>query len=145
MIHIEKQPPKKIETLCKITCKNCGAELSYVYDEDCYTVNGKDGFLCPCCGDFVTTNYVEEDDENLPVFPENFFHFGQSKDSLHIEDEEIQDWVNKTRDSLLKSENDIDWAIYGTGDSIVIGFKTEDQNSIFVCRRYYEWDGDFKD
>ena len=139
MINIEKLPTKsiKIETVCKTTCESCGAELSYVYDEDCFMVHGNYGFICPCCGEFIIVN-ANEDEDDKPIFPKNFFHFSQSDSAVHIENNQIQKWIDEIREKLSAPFAD-DYYYAGSGDTMVFGFRTVEGIDIMVCQDYYEW------
>lgn len=81
-------------------------------------------------------------------FPDDFHYYGQP-DAVRISGETVQGLVSKVKKMLKKQEredpDDYSSCYISTGDTIVIGHRTEDCKNIIVCRGYYELDYAFKD
>lgn len=127
IIKKNKIPPKKIEA----TCEYCNE--AYLVDKEDIKVAvwGFEGFECPECGRFVT---VSDKRTIPPTYPTTFM---SHEDAVHISDEEINKFVEKTA-TVLKSLSPGEFSITGTGDTMVFGLKFEDEENIYVCRDYSE-------
>lgn len=129
MIEIVNQKTKK-----ECTCNFCHTNF-YFTDEDLIDVNKNYcGFICPVCG-----NPIEIFKINESKFPESFYHFINGK---QLSNEQIQKYVNRVRKELENSEEDFDYCLSGTGDTMVFGYKTLEDDvhsiSIIVAQNYYE-------
>lgn len=129
-----KEPPTSLEILHEMYCPHCNAVLEYT-DEDIDTLIDGYGFECPYCHkDIVIEEYLTE-----PVFPKAFYHFGDSKNAVHILDNEIQEWVDAVYADLKNSKKDFDCNSIASGDSIVFGIKGEEGITIWVAKNYWEF------
>lgn len=132
-------PPKNQESEKRpiiTTCPHCHYTISYTEDEVERVSNNSVGIICPQCGGIVGTKNIEPF-----TFPNSFYHFGTSKNGnlpYVLSDEETQNNVNIVK-RRLQEENDIgDFTFIGSGDTIVIGFKFEDEDTIIVAKNYWE-------
>ena len=78
--------------------------------------------------------------ENIeyPLFPDNFYHYGQQGYSINLTNEEVQTYVDEIyeKEKYMKTGDSV---VVGTGNTIVIGIKYEDSFDIFVCKNYWDW------
>ena len=115
-------------------CNFCNTEFFYTENELIDVNEEYIGLICPQCG-----NQIEIYKINDTKFPENFYHFANGK---NIPNDEIQEYVNRVKENLIKSEDDSDYCYIGCGDTIVFGTKFLDNDtttiSIYVAKNYYE-------
>lgn len=122
-----KVKSKLIETTPKpITCESCGAELEYEDSDLKIGLWGCKGFDCPECGEFVfCSDRVVE-----PKYPDTFWI---PKNAKGLNDEEINTLLNRVVESLKKCKAG-EFSMSGTGDTMVIGLKFEDEEEYYVCK-----------
>lgn len=114
-------------------CNFCHAQFYYSYDDLVDVNENSFGFICPECG-----NEIEIYKINECHYPESFFHFGEGK---KLSNNEIQEYINKIRKQLETSDEDYDYNLIVSGDTIVFATKDlEDGISIYVAKNYYECD-----
>lgn len=81
-------------------------------------------------------------------YPEDFHYVG-APNAVKISDDEIRNFVSRVKKMLKEQEredpDDYSSCYISTGDTIVIGHRSEDCKSIIVCRGYYELDYAFRD
>ena len=115
-------------------CNFCNSEFFYTENELIDVNEEYMGLICPQCG-----NKIEICKINNTKFPENFYHFRNGK---NLTNDEIQEYVNRVKENLIKSEDKFDCYYMGSGDTIVFGTKFLDNDtstvSIFVAKNYYE-------
>lgn len=123
----------KIGCVKECECNFCHAQFYYT-DDDLVDVNENSfGFICPECG-----NEIEIYKINDCRYPESFFHFSGGK---KLSNNEIQEYINKIRTQLETSNEDYDYNLIASGDTIVFATKdSEDGISIYVAKNYYECD-----
>lgn len=117
------------------TCPHCQYTISYTEDEVERVDNEGMGVICPHCGGVVETEHIEPF-----TFPKTFFHFGEGKDgnfSHILTDEETQHYVDIVKRKLQQECQVGEYAFTGTGDTIVFGFKFEDEDEIIVAKNYW--------
>lgn len=72
------------------------------------------------------------------TFPEDYFHMN----GVPIEDGRIDEWVDDIIGGLKESNKDNDSKFIGSGDTMVFGFKSTDEDGteyeVYVCPNYYE-------
>lgn len=121
----------KKENIKECSCNFCNAQFYYT-DDDIIDVNENYlGFICPECG-----NEIEIIKINSCQFPESFFHFGKGKILTY---DEIQEYVNHVKMSLETSNEDYNYSLMASGDTIVFGTKDLDEGiTIYVARDYFE-------
>ena len=123
----------------RVFCDECQAELEveesdvFVGEFGCYL------FKCPCCGRKVAIDGIERD--TPPTFKQTFWHtyVDKSKDTKHIEDDEVQRMINHCVSNLISDDVEAgEFSMQGIGDTIVYAFKYEDSIEILVTQDYYE-------
>lgn len=124
----------KKSDLRECRCNFCNAEFFYTANELIDVNEEYIGLICPQCG-----NQIEICKINDTKFPENFYYFENCK---ILTNDEIQEYVNRVKENLIKSEDNFDYSYVGCGDTIVFGTKFLDNDtptvSIFVAKNYYE-------
>lgn len=129
MIKVVARKVKNISEPMKARCWNCDAEIEY--DEEDVVDNR---IKCPDCGASI---WVGEEGKEVPKFPDSFYHFGVSEGSVKISEKETADYVKETVEAL-KEEPINSWAINGAGDTVVIGLRSKECDTIIVCKNYWE-------
>lgn len=113
-------------------CNNCGK--TFVVNEIEYKDYGVPFAHCPFCN-------IEEEIEEVPslkinennlLYPNHFVSF---KDGVKIENSKIQEWCRECLRNL-KEHPDNHFATIGSGDTIVIGKKYEDEIYLYVGKGY---------
>lgn len=125
MIKIKSKAHREIE------CECCHCVLEYE-DDDIMPLYSGIGFVCPQCGRDIEVEHFEQE---KPVFPKNFFHFGNG---AKIKDAETQQWCDKVFNNLLEADVGESYEV-GSGDTLVVGFKREDEIEIVVAKGYYNY------
>lgn len=117
------------------TCPHCQYTISYTEDEVERVDNESMGVICPQCRGVIETEHVESF-----TFPKTFFHFGEGKDGNFpciLTDEETQQYVDIVKRKLQQELQVGEYTFTGTGDTMVFGFKMEDEDVIFVTKNYW--------
>lgn len=114
------------------TCPHCQYTISYTEDEVERVDNESMGVICPHCKGVIETEHVKSF-----TFPKTFSHFGEGKDVRHLTDEEVQSYVDIVKRKLEQKLKVGDYTFTGTGDTIVFGFKFEDEDEIIVAKNYW--------
>lgn len=115
------------------TCPHCQYTISYTEDEVKRVDNESMGVICPHCGGVVETEHIEPF-----IFPKTFFYFGESHDARHLTDKEVQSYVDVVKHKLQQELKVGEHTFTGTGDTMVFGFKFEDEDVIYVAKNYWE-------
>lgn len=115
------------------TCPHCQYTISYTEDEVDRVDNESMGVICPHCGGVVETEHIEPF-----TFPDTFYHFGISKGSVCLSDDEVQKYVNIVKCKLQQECQVGEYTSAGSGDTMVFGFKFEDEDEIIVAKNYWE-------
>lgn len=118
------------------TCPNCQYTISYTEDEIDRVENESMGVICPQCKGVIETKRIEPF-----TFPDTFYHFDTNKVSK-LTDEETQHYVDIVKHKLQQELEVGEYTFTGTGDTMVFGFKFEDEDVIYVAKNYWE-DGVF--
>lgn len=119
----------------RIVCDHCGAELEYDKDDEFVGLWGMKCITCPECNEdcFVSDHRVEP-----PNWKTTFDHTN-SDSAVAIDDEEIQEYIDKCYAKLTSDEWKLgDHYLTGSGDTMIFGVKYEDEIRVFVTRDYYE-------
>lgn len=118
------------------TCPHCQYTISYTEDEVERVENDGLGVICPSCNEPVITEHIEPF-----TFPKTFYHFG-SDDNGNLpnilSDEETQKYVDIVKRKLQQECQVGDYSFTGSGDTMVFGFKFEDEDVIIVAKNYWE-------
>lgn len=114
------------------TCPNCQYTISYTEDEVDHVDNESMGVICPHCGGVVETEHIEPF-----TFPDTFYHFSVSEDAVCLSDDEVQQYVNVVKCKLQQECQVGEYTSAGSGDTMVFGFKMEDEDEIIVAKNYW--------
>ena len=114
------------------TCPNCQYTISYTEDEVERVENDGLGVMCPNCNESIVLEHIEPF-----TFPDTFYHFDANETSK-LTNEETQHCVDIVKRKLQQECQVGDFAMTGTGDTIVFGFKFEDEDEIIVAKNYWE-------
>ena len=114
------------------TCPNCQYTISYTEDEVEHVNNESMGVICPHCRGVVETEHIEPF-----TFPDTFYHFGTNETSK-ITNEETQHYVDIIKRKLQQECQVGEYTFTGSGDTMVFGFKFEDEDEIIVAKNYWE-------
>ena len=128
MIEIVDQKPKPTN---EIVCDCCGTKLRFNEEDKHLGLYGCEVIDCPVCGEQV---FVSER-ISRPVFPTTFYHM--SDNAKKLSDNEIQKYLDEVMQkmtTLTPGES----TYIGTGDTIIFGFRLEDEDCIYVAKNYYE-------
>lgn len=132
---IKKNEVETNEYPKRIVCDHCGAELEYDKDDEFIGLWGMECVTCPECNEdcFVSDHRVES-----PNWKTTFDHTN-SDSAVAIDDEEIQEYIDKCYAKLTSDEwKPGDHYLTGSGDTMIFGVKYEDEIRVFVTRDYYE-------
>lgn len=132
---IKKNEVETSEYPKRIVCDHCGAELEYDKDDEFVGLWGMKCITCPECNEdcFVSDHRVEP-----PNWKTTFDHTN-SDSAVAIDDEEIQEYIDKCYARLTSDEwKSGDHYLTGSGDTMIFGVKYEDEIRVFVTRDYYE-------
>ena len=132
---IKKNEVETSEYPKRIVCEHCGAELEYDRDDEFVGLWGMKCITCPECNEdcFVSDHRVEP-----PNWKTTFDHTN-SDSAVAIDDEEIQEMVDKCYERLMSPEWEAgEFYITMMGDTFVFGVKFEDEVNVYVTRDYWE-------
>ena len=129
--------PPKSEVIEKrpiiTTCPHCQYTISYTEDEVERVDNESMGVYCPHCGSVVETKHVEPF-----TFPDTFYHFSTSKGAVCLSEDKVQECVDIVKRRLQQECQVGEYAFTGSGDTMVFGFRFEDEDVIYVAKNYWE-------
>lgn len=115
------------------TCPNCHYTISYTEDEVERVDNEAMGVYCPHCGGVIETEHIEPF-----TFPDTFYCFNQNDGAVALSNEETQHYVDIVKRKLQQECQVGEYAFAGVGDTMVFGFKFEDEDVIYVAKNYWE-------
>lgn len=115
------------------TCPHCQYTISYTEDEVDRVENDAMGVYCPQCGGVITTKHIEPF-----TFPDSFYSFNTRDGANSLTNEEIQHLVNIVKRQLQQEMKIEEYTFLSQGNTLVIGFKLEDEDRIVVVRDYWE-------
>lgn len=115
------------------TCPHCQYTVSYTEDEVERVDNDAMGVYCPQCGGVITTKHIEPF-----TFPDSFYSFNTRDGANSLTNEEIQYLVNIVKRQLQQEMKIEEYTFLSQGNTMVIGFKLEDEDKIVVVRDYWE-------
>lgn len=111
-----------------IQCEHCGRQIAYYEDEV------EDGaIICPNCEEEI---YVDPAKKPF-VWPGGFHHCSVSNEAVKLPDEKVQVMVSDML-AMLKKDKVGEFELCATGDTLIIGFRFEDEIQIYVTKDYYE-------
>lgn len=115
------------------TCPHCQYTISYTEDEVDRVDNESMGIYCPHCEGVIETEHIEPF-----TFPDTFYRFGTSEGAVCLSDDEVQHYVDIVKRKLQQELEVDEYTFAGTGDTMVFGFKFEDEDEIIVAKNYWE-------
>ena len=115
------------------TCPHCQYIISYTEDEVDRVDEDSLGIICPNCNESIVLEHIEPF-----TFPDTFYHFGTSEGAVCLSDDEIQRYVDIVKRKLQQECQVGDYTFTGSGDTMVFGFKFEDEDVIYVAKNYWE-------
>lgn len=115
------------------TCPHCQYTISYTEDEVDRVENDVLGVICPNCNEPIVLEHIEPF-----TFPDTFYHFGVSEGAVCLSDKETQKYVNIVKHKLQQECKVGEYTFTGTGDTMVFGFKLEDEDVIYVAKSYWQ-------
>lgn len=115
------------------TCPNCQYTISYTEDEVERVENDGVGIICPNCNESIVTEHTESF-----TFPNTFYHFGVSEGAVCLSDDEVQRYVDIVKRKLQQECQVGEYTFTESGDTMVFGFKFEDEDVIYVAKNYWE-------
>ena len=113
------------------TCPHCQYTISYTEDEVERVSNDGLGVICPNCNEPIVLEHIEPF-----TFPDTFYHFDTNETSK-LTNEEIQHYVDIVKHKLQQELEVGEYTFTGTGDTMVFGFKFEDEDEIVVAKNYW--------
>lgn len=115
------------------TCPNCHYTISYTEDEVERVDNEVIGVYCPQCGAVIETGRI------VPfTFPDSFYHCSVDNEATALTNRQTQDYIDEVKRELKQELNIGEFTFAGSGDTMVFGFKMEDEDLIFVAKNYWE-------
>ena len=128
---------KKDKIATVYVCSKCGAEAEVDTEEiveSCPWCGSRNGAFAP-----KITNKLLSAGE---AFPEKYFRFGVSEESVKLSDEEVRNMIDETVQKYLRSN--CGYCYSGTGDTFIAVFQSDVNNindySVVVAKDYYEID-----
>lgn len=115
------------------TCPHCQYTISYTEDEVDRVENDGLGIICPNCNELIVLEHIEPF-----TFPDTFYHFGTNEGVVCLSDEGVQHYVDIVKRKLQQELEVGEYTFAGTGDTMVFGFKFEDEDEIIVAKNYWE-------
>ena len=115
------------------TCPHCQYIISYTEDEIEHVDDESMGVYCPHCGGVIETEHIEPF-----TFPDTFYHFGTSEGAVCLSDDKVREYVNIVKRKLQQECQVGEYAFIGSGDTMVFGFRFEDEDVIYVAKNYWE-------
>lgn len=88
---------------------------------------------CPRCGNEEWYDDGIELTKTNIAYPQHFFHF--KSDGKQMSDGEITKWV---RECVSKLNQEDDFYIINSGNTLCIALKTDDEATVFVCKEVAE-------
>ena len=114
------------------TCPHCHYTISYTEDEVERVSNNAVGVLCPQCGGVIEIKHITPF-----TFPDTFYHCGTSNGAVYLTNEETQSYINIVKRNLEQNLKVGEYTFTGTGDTMIFGFKFEDEDEIVVVKDYW--------
>lgn len=115
------------------TCPHCQYTISYTEDEVERVDNEGMGVICPQCGAVIETGRI------VPfTFPDSFHHCSVDNEATALTNRQTQDYIDEVKRELKQELNIGEFTFAGSGDTMVFGFKMEDEDLIFVAKNYWE-------
>lgn len=135
MPQIISPPESKIPETRPIitTCPHCQYTISYTEDEVERVDNDAMGVFCPHCDGVITTKHIEPF-----TFPDSFYNFNENDGAIGLTNEEVQKLVDMVKRQIQQEMKVGEYTFLSQGNTMVIGFKMEDEDNIIVTKNYWE-------
>lgn len=127
------QAQQPTQTPIITTCPHCQYTISYTEDEVERVENDVLGIICPNCNESIVLEHVEPF-----TFPDTFYHFGVDEGAVYLSDDEVQRYVDIVKNRLQQECQVGEYAFTGSGNTMVFGFRFEDEDVIYVAKNYWE-------
>lgn len=115
------------------TCPHCNYTISYTEDDVERVDDEHMGVYCPHCNGIIETKRIKPF-----TFPDSFYQFSVSGGAVEMSNEKIQEYINIVRRELEQECEVGEYTFIGSGDTMVFGFKFEDEYVIYVAKNYWE-------
>ena len=122
-------------------CKNCEALLEFTSDDVFTGGYGMPYITCPECGTNIEVDEINPSlmknitKENI-VFPQDF---ANCDNAVHIDDATTNKYIRECLSYLEKQKEDYGtYVLTGSGDTLVLVTKYEDEYNIYVTQKYYD-------
>ena len=130
---------KKVEEpkIYKVKCDDCGAELEFEKSDTYVGAYGYNYVDCPECGSDILVESIPDvglTEHNIE-FPKHFRK--TSAEAINIGDSTLQEWIRQCLEKIKQDEESDYWMI-ASGNSVVIILKFEDEYEIYVAKDYWE-------
>lgn len=128
--NIEPEYPKRH------ICDECGAELEYDKEDIHIGWMGFECVTCPACNKEIV---VSDQRVQPPTWKITFHHTSIETGAVNIEDDEIQEYVNRAVKLLCSDErNSGEFYVTWTGNFLIVGVKRMDGVDLYVTKDYWE-------
>lgn len=126
---IEVVKPVANEEKHEVVCSKCGSLLRYE-NGDLEMYGPEQGLICPECKEWIVV-------KNYPTFqfPISFYRYDNA---CALSDEETQKYIDDCIKRVKESQEIWDMAMSGTGDTLVIAIKGDEEITCYVAKNYYE-------
>ena len=71
------------------------------------------------------------------TFPNTFCYYGEKDGAIPLTNEQVQKYVNIVKHALQQETQVGEYTSAGSGDTMVFGFKFEDEDLIYVTKNYW--------
>lgn len=115
------------------TCPHCQYTISYTEDEVERVSSDGNGILCPHCEEPIVFEYIKPF-----TFPDSFYHFGMNEGAICLDERKVQEFVDIVKNKLQQECDTNNCYAIGSGNTMVFGFRHEDEDVIYVAQNYWE-------
>ena len=132
---IIKNNYEKEEISERYICEECNSVFEYNDYDISIDADGVESVICPCCNHKCIVS-VPVTEKNIE-FPKSFYHFGENKGAVKIDNNEI---TSRIKESIvwLKRHPEEPYRYMGSGDTCVCVFNHEDEYYIMVAKNYFD-------
>lgn len=120
-------------------CEHCNSVFEFDETDIKYNTDGEKVVRCPCCNRICYVGY-DEDEKELPKFPNDFYCFNRGVD---IKDDEINKWIKQCIDNLDNDPTNKNggFEYICSGNTFVAVFKHADDDEYYciVAKNYFDY------
>ena len=126
---------EKEEISERYICEECNSVFEYNDYDISMDADGVESITCPCCNHkcIISVPVAEKNIE----FPKSFYHFGEIKGAVKIDNNEITSWIKESI-VWLKRHPEKPYRYVGSGDTFLCVFNHEDEYYIMVAKNYFD-------